>query len=65
MSTPSSIAPFSPTKSMIASAPMPSVSSWTMSRWLPSTLTVWSAPVSRASSSAFSDGSMTMISVGV
>src|SRR5947209_4017171 len=62
---PSSIAPFSPTKSMIASAPSPSVISLTVSTWLPSTLTVWSAPTSPASASAFSDGSITMISVAV
>ncbi len=63
---PSSTAPFSPTKSMIASAPMPSVSSWTVSTCLePSTLIVWSAPSSFASASAFSLGSTTMISVGV
>src|SRR3954462_4360027 len=51
---------------MIAWAPRPSVSSWTS--WMcdaPSTLTVWSAPSSRASSNAFSFGSTTMISVGV
>ena len=62
---PSSMAPFSPTKSMIASAPRPSVISLTVSTWLPSTLTVWCAPISPASASAGSDGSMTMISAGV
>ena len=62
---PSSTAPFSPTKSMIASAPTPSVISRTVSTCLPSTLTVWSAPTSPASASASSDGSMTMISAGV
>jgi hypothetical protein len=51
---------------MIASAPMPSVSSWTASMCFRfSTLMVWSAPSSRASASAFSFGSTTMISVGV
>jgi hypothetical protein len=36
-----------------------------MSTWLPSTFTVWSAPISPASAKAFSDGSITMTSAGV
>ena len=50
---------------MIASAPSPSVSSLTVSTCVPSTLTVWSAPISPASASAFSDGSITITSAGV
>src|SRR3954452_14089864 len=65
MATPSSTAPFSPTKSMIASAPWPSVISSTVGTCDPSTLTVRSAPSSAASASARSLGSRTMISVGV
>ena len=50
---------------MIASAPLPSVISSTVSTCLPSAATVVSAPISPASARAFSDGSITMISAGV
>ena len=57
--------PRSPTKSMIASAPTPSVISRIVSTCLPSAATVVSAPISPASARALSDGSMTMTSAGV